>query len=287
MPEALNTSSGESSEPGAAPPAPARMHVHHVALTLVAVAIVILLLRFMQPVFLPLALGGLLFYALDPFVDRLQTWRVPRAFGAAAVLFVVIAGCGGLVYTLQGQAAAVIGQLPTAARKLSDTLRHAPGAQPGALEKVQQAADALQDGQKPATRAGVTRVQIEQPAFEASSFVWSTSVGVVAVANQLIMVLFLTYFMLLSDQLFKRKLVEIVGTVSQKKLTVNVLEDIAAQIEKFLMIQLLTSGAVAVRRLATSRFGVPNVIAGVAEDAMALGAGALLLGSSRGAPDQP
>ena len=35
------------------------------------------------------------------------------------------------------------------------------------------------------------------------------------------MVLFLTYFMLLSDQLFKRKLVEIVGTLSQKKVTVT------------------------------------------------------------------
>jgi hypothetical protein len=38
-------------------------------------------------------------------------------------------------------------------------------------------------------------------------------------ASQLIMVLFLTYFVLLSDQLFKRKLVEIVGTLSQEKLT--------------------------------------------------------------------
>lgn len=41
--------------------------------------------------------------------------------------------------------------------------------------------------------------------------------GLVSAANQLIMVLFLTYFMLLADQLFKRKLVEIVGTPSQKK----------------------------------------------------------------------
>jgi predicted PurR-regulated permease PerM len=60
------------------------------------------------------------------------------------------------------------------------------------------------------------------------------------------MVLFLTYFMLLSDQLFKRKLVEIVGTLSQKKVTVTVLENIADQIERFLMIQLLTSAIVAV-----------------------------------------
>ena len=52
--------------------------------------------------------------------------------------------------------------------------------------------------------------------------------------------------MLLSDQLFKRKLVEIVGTLSLKKVTVNVLEDIADQIEQFLVIQLATSGVVAV-----------------------------------------
>ena len=51
--------------------------------------------------------------------------------------------------------------------------------------------------------------------------------------------------MLLSDQLFKRKLVEMVGTLSQKKTTVLVLEDIAGQIERFIKIQLLTSTAVA------------------------------------------
>jgi predicted PurR-regulated permease PerM len=44
----------------------------------------------------------------------------------------------------------------------------------------------------------------------------------------------------------KRKLVEIVGTLSQKKVTVTVLEDIAAQIEQFLVIQLATNGIVAV-----------------------------------------
>jgi predicted PurR-regulated permease PerM len=41
-------------------------------------------------------------------------------------------------------------------------------------------------------------------------------------------------------------LVEIVGTLSQKKITVSVLDDIATQIEQFLVIQILTSGAVAV-----------------------------------------
>lgn len=40
---------------------------------LLSIAIVILLLRYMQPVLLPVVLGALLFYALDPAVDRLQT----------------------------------------------------------------------------------------------------------------------------------------------------------------------------------------------------------------------
>ena len=78
-----------------------------------------LLLRFMQAGLLPLVLGALLFYALDPAVDRLEKWRLPRAIGVALILFVVIASCGGLAYTLQGQALTVIDQLPAAARKLS------------------------------------------------------------------------------------------------------------------------------------------------------------------------
>jgi predicted PurR-regulated permease PerM len=153
---------------------------------------------------------------------------------------------GALTYSLQGQALTVIDQLPVGARKLATTLRNMPGAQPGAVEKVQQAADALQEAGKPAAPpSGVVRVQVEEKGFQASTFVWTSSVGLMSAANQLVMVLFLTYFMLLSDQLFKRKLVEIVGTLSQKKATVTVLEDIAQQIEQFLVIQILTSGAVA------------------------------------------
>ena len=236
----------DSLQEGASPWIPTSIEVRNLAFTLISIGVVIFLLRYMQPVLLPLVLGALLFYALDPSVDRLQAWHIPRAIGAAVMLFMVIAGCAALAYTLQGQAATVIDRLPEAARKLSASLRNVPGADPDAVEKVQEAADALQTGPKPSAPAGVTRVQIEEPPFRASTFVWTTSVGLASAANQIIMVLFLTYFMLLSDQLFKRKLVEIVGTLSQKKVTVAVLDDIADKIEQFLRIQLLTSAVVAV-----------------------------------------
>ena len=235
------------SAPAAASTARSDVRVRRVALILLSVATVIWLLRFMQPVLLPLVLAGLLFYALDGAVDALERVRIPRAIGAALALVLLVGSLGALAYGLQGQVLTVIDQLPEGAQKLAVLLRTTPGAEPGALEKVQQAADALQSAAEPSvTAAGVTRVQIEEPAFQASTAFWSGSIGLLSAANQVVVVLFLTYFMLLSDQLFKRKLVEIVGTLSKKKVTVTVLEDIAQQIQRFLIIQLSTSVVVAI-----------------------------------------
>jgi predicted PurR-regulated permease PerM len=216
------------------------------AYTLLIVGTVILLLQFMQSVLIPFVLGALLFYALDPSVDWMESKRIPRAIGAALMLLIVLAACGGLAYSLQGQALTVIDELPAGARKLAASLRKTPGVAPGAIEKVQQAADALQAADKPVpVKPGVLRVQVQEEGFRASTFLWSSSIGLMSAVNQLVMVVFLTYFMLLSDQLFKRKLVEMVGTLSQKKTTVLVLEDIAGSIERFIKIQVLTSTAVA------------------------------------------
>ena len=220
------------------------LNLARTAYALLIVGIVILLLQFMQPVLIPLVLAALLFYALDPAVDWFERHHLPRGIGAALMLLVVLSACGALAYSLQGQARTVIDDLPIGARKLAASLRRTPGAPPAALEKVQQAADALQSTDKPTAPKGVVRVQVEE-GFRASSFVWSSSLGLMSAANQVVMVVLLTYFMLLSDQLFKRKLVEMVGTLSQKKTTVLVLEDIAGQIERFIKIQLLTSTAVA------------------------------------------
>src|SRR5688572_12835647 len=97
----------DPSADGAVPPQVSPIHVRNIAFTLLSVAIVILLLRYMQPVLLPLVLGALLFYALDPAVDRLQKLHVHRALGAALMLVIVVTTCGALAYTLQGQALTV------------------------------------------------------------------------------------------------------------------------------------------------------------------------------------
>ena len=226
---------------------PSRRRLQNVAFTLLIVAITVLLLRFMQPVLIPLVLGALLFYALDPAVDRMQQMRVPRVVGAALMLAIVLAGCGALGLLAAG---------PGPDRDRSTSYRRAqagrvaatrpPGPSPEPSKKCSRPPTPSAHPEPARPAPGVMRVQIEEPLFEARTFFWSSSIGLMLAANQLTMIVFLTYFMLLSDQLFKRKLVEIVGTLSQKKLTVTVLEDIAGQIERFLVIQILTSAAVAV-----------------------------------------
>jgi predicted PurR-regulated permease PerM len=218
--------------------------IRSVALSLIACAATIMLLRYMQDVFIPLVLGGLLFYGLDPFVDRLERLKVPRAIAAGAVLLVLVAGSGAAAYALRFQAMAVIEQMPTAAQRFRAMFRAQHG-EPGALDKVQEAAkeiektaDAVGGDQ---TRQGVARVQIEEPAFAARAYVWAGSMGALSVAGQTVMVLLLTFFLLLSDDLFKRKLVEGVPTFTHKKLTVQMLDQIADQIERFLLVQLFTS----------------------------------------------
>jgi predicted PurR-regulated permease PerM len=217
-----------------------------VAITVLAVAAVIVLARYMQDVLIPFVLAGLVFYALDPLVDNLQRLRVPRALGAALAVLLVAASIGVTAYGLQDDALEVIEELPAAAQKIRAAWATGGSDPPTALEKVQDAARELEKTAAASSPAappptGVERVEIVQPAFRATDYVWWTSIGAILLAGQAALVLFLAYFLLVYDDLFKRKLVENIGSrLTHKKLTVQILNDIASQIERFLLVQIFT-----------------------------------------------
>jgi predicted PurR-regulated permease PerM len=227
--------------PAVLPPPDIAVAVKNVALTLVGAATALVLLRYMRDVLLPFALAGLLFYALDPVVDWLQRHRVPRAIGAAFAILVLLGSLAGLAYSLQDDVVAMVNQLPQGARRLSAILqRTAASANP--IQTVQEAADALRGSPVVVpSPSGAVRVQVEEPGFQASEYFWAGSMGFLSALNRGVMILFLTYFMLLLDDLFKRKLVELGPTLSRKKITVGILGDIAGQIERFFVVQVMTS----------------------------------------------
>ena len=226
-----------------------RQHLH-VAIWLLLAGLFVFFLRYAAEALVPFVLSALLFYALDPAVDALERWRVPRALAAAVMLSIALGGAGGLVYSLQDDIESVIRELPTGARQLRATLRrNGDSSTLGALREATKeidktAAEATGTSSAP---SGVMRVQIEEPVFNASAFLWSGSTGLVMLSLQLVMVSFLSYFLLVADDLFKRKLVKHASsTLAGKKITVSVLESIGTQIERFVLVQILTSCLVAV-----------------------------------------
>jgi len=226
-----------------------------VAITLIAVGSAILLAQYMQSVLIPFILAGLVFYALDPLVDRLERHHVPRALGAGLAIAIVLSALGGVSYTLAGDALGVIGELPAAAQKIRATWTADIDHEPTAIDKVQEAARAIDETAAAAAAAaaagatprGVTRVQVEAPAFRVSDYLFSSSMGALNLLGQTALVLFLSFFLLVYDDLFKRKLVENIGpTLGRKRITVQILNDIAVQIERYIVVQVLTSVAVGV-----------------------------------------
>ena len=217
------------------------------ALLIIALGVTIFLLQYMQALLAPLAFGLLLFYALDPAVDAMEKFRIPRWIGAALALGLTLAMIAGGAYALQDEAMKVINELPTGARRVVRLLEREPQELPGPLEKVEQAAEELArtDGQKPAP--GVVRVEVQEPRMTANTLLWTGSMSVAAALNQVIIILFLTYFILLSDTMFRRKFVELAGpTLSQKKVTVEIINDISSQIGRFILVQIFTSVVVGI-----------------------------------------
>jgi predicted PurR-regulated permease PerM len=236
-------------KPHAEPPAfgDDALDARTVSLVVIAVGVTIYLLREMQALFAPMAFCLLLFYALSPIVDRLERFHIPRWLGAGLALLLTVLVVGAGLYALQDEAMRVINDLPSAARKISALDDSGPAAAPGALEKVQQAAEELQNTDSAKPPPGVVRVQVEQPAVTVASLLWSGSLGAISALNQLIIILFLTYFILLSEKLLRRKLLELAGpTLAKRKVTVEIIDSISTQIGRFLLVQVFTSAIVGV-----------------------------------------
>ena len=221
--------------------------VRSASLGVVAVLASVYMLKWASAVFIPLLLGLMLSYALSPIVNRLQSWRIPRAIGAAVLLLGIVGGAGSLLYSLSDDAASLIQSLPEAAQKLRLSLRGPHQEAPGTIDNVQKAAAELEratdvDAATSAPSRGVTRVVIEKPRFNVKDYLWTGTLGLVALAGQTAMVFLIAYFLLASGDSFRRKMVKLAGPrMSQKRITLEALDEITGQIQRYLLVQLFTS----------------------------------------------
>ena len=245
--------------------------VRSLSLSLIAGLATILALQYAQPVLIPVVLGVILSYAMAPIVTSLARVRVPRAIGAAVAVSLLVGSLGVGVYTLSDEAVAIVVSVPDAARRIRERFATRRQTNATLMTQVQQAAKEIEKTADAATttpdddrtrtgRDAVQRVQIVEPMFRASDSIWMGGVGLFGFLGQFSVILLLVYFLLVTGDVYKRKLVKIAGpTLSKKRVTVQILDEINQQIESFIKVQLVTSLLVALATgLALWAFGVQN-----------------------------
>jgi predicted PurR-regulated permease PerM len=270
----LSTNRPQKTHEADQPTLPVPVDVRSAALTVLAILALVLMLQYAQAMIIPVVLGVLTSYALDPVVAWLARLYIPRPLGAALLLVTLVGAGGVLLYGLRSEATAVIEQLPVAARRVRQLLENDRGNTASPIQQVQKAATELEKAANaaapPPAPTGVTRVQVQEAPFNIREYVMWGSMGLVAALGQFVLILFLAYFLLASGDLYKRKLVKMVGpSLTKKKVTVQILEEIDRQIERFLLVQLFTSAIVALatwlsfRAVGVEQAAVWGLLAGV------------------------
>lgn len=261
-------------DPSPAVPAPAallptsRVPVfgHGLALAILATVAVIFALEWAQSFVISLLIGILFAYTLNPLVAWLERIRIPRMVGTSIVMVSVASALVLGTYSLRGQMQTILEQLPEAVSKLSAGLASLRKGQASTMQKMQTAASEIEKATNQAAgvpstpRQPVTRVVIDPPGFKLGNFLWASSMGAAALAGQATMVLFLTFFLLLSGDTYKRKLVRLAGpSLSNRKITVHILDDINESIQRYMFMLLATNVLVGVLTWITLRWiGLEN-----------------------------
>jgi predicted PurR-regulated permease PerM len=245
-----------------------------VALGVLAALASVLALFWARAFLIPLLLGIVISYTLYPLVAWLEAIRIPRVVATLIVMASVICSLAFGMYSLRGQVQTIFEQLPQAATKLSAGLARMRISQFGNMQKMQDAATAVE---KAATQGPTvphqtaTHVIVDRPTFRLGTFLWEGSISTLGALSQAAMVVLLVFFLLLGGDRFKRSLVRLTGpSLSKRKITVHILDDINGSIQKYMLMLLTTNLLIALFTWAVFRWmGLENA------GAWAAGAGLL------------
>lgn len=247
---------------------PLHVNARGLALGVLATIAFVFALQWAQKFFVPLLLGILIAYTLNPVVRWLERWHIRRIVGATLVTVVIVGAMAGTVYRLQGEFFNIIDDLPTLTSKVTRILSNTTGER-STLQQMQAAAAEIE---RAASNVGsdarrVTQQRRQNTGDPSSSspirvmdWVLAGSMSLAAFMSQATMVIFLVFFLLLAGDTFKRKLVKLTGpSLSRKKVTVHILDDINTSIQSYMFMLLVTNVLLALLMWGTLRaIGLEN-----------------------------
>lgn len=263
------------------------------SLAVIAAIAIIFLLNYAAEFFIPLFLSLVIAYALARPVTWLEKVVRWRSLAAAIVVLSIVALVGLAAWGWSDDAQTIYQELPTAAKAISKSLQKyvKPG---GPITEMKKSAVELENVASTGKTAAppAQAAQAAQPPSQGSAsqvtlwqLVGTGARGVSQAAAQVMVVLFLVFFMLASGDLFKKKLLAIAAERNKKRFTAQVLDGIDDQIRSYLTVMLIANTLVgagtwlAFWALGVKYAGLWGVIAGVLHTAPYFGPTVVAVGS--------
>jgi predicted PurR-regulated permease PerM len=218
------------------------------ALAILATVAFVFALQWAQKFFIPLVFSILISYTLNPVVEWFERIKIPRIIGTSMVLVTLLCGVVVVANSLRTEFQSILLRLPDAAHQISRVITKTRDGQPSTMQQMQAAATEIEKATnqtasiRPGTKRIAETVVLASPDFKIQDWLWAGSMGAAGFIGQATMIIFLVFFLLLSGDSFKRKLVKITGpSLSSKKITVHILDDINKSIQSYMFMLLVTN----------------------------------------------
>jgi predicted PurR-regulated permease PerM len=179
-------------------------------------------LYFTGEILIPIIIAFLLKMLLEPVMEFLVAWHLPRFLSAFLIVSVLLSGFTGLAVILSGPAASWISKAPESFTRLQTRLA-------GLTAVARDFQKASHDVEKIGEDSTSPAVAVKGPAL--STFLFS---GTRALSAGLITVVVLLYFLLVSGNSFLRRIVEILPTLQNKKQAVDITNEIQLTVATYL-----------------------------------------------------
>lgn len=222
------------------------------SLTVISVLALCYTLFVARALVLPVVVAILLSFLLRPAVRALRALHIKEPLGAAVVVLGGVAVMGSLIILLSGPARSWIDRAPAAMGDVERKLRKVTasfGRWEATAARVEQIASGSATRSAPPAAAATPRTPFLRRAFG----------GVASSFPIIVSVIFLTYFLLASGDLFMRKMMRVLPRGTERELPKRISEEVETSVSRYLRTAVLINVGLGLATWGVLRLlGMPN-----------------------------
>lgn len=233
-------------------PGTTQLNIAAASLTLLTALAFFYTLYIARALILPVVVAILLSFLLRPAVRGLKRLRINEPFGAAIVVLGGAFTLGMLIVLLSGPARSWAERAPAAMSEVEQKLRKLT-APLGKWEATAARVEQIASGQS-TTRRSSTAPQAPRTPFLRRAFG-----GVASALPLIVSVIFLTYFLLASGDLFMRKLMRVMPRGPEREVPRVISEEVESSVSRYLRTSVMINVALGVATWGVLKLlGMPN-----------------------------